>query len=63
MKLVLELADDEGLDEASQGLAEWYSSPAQMVSPYGVYVLIESAVKPLGEFQFAWRITGLEVQP
>ena len=61
MKLVFELAEAEGLDEAVAGLLEWFDSPEHMLSSAGAYILVKDGSRP-DEDQFAWRITGLGTQ-
>lgn len=59
MKLLIELAEAEGLDSAVRDLLKWHESPERMLSSAGTYVII--GAPPVTEDpRFGWRVTGLE---
>ena len=61
MKLVIELAETEDLDQAVRDLLTWYESPGH-ISPAGAYILIMDGLDPPQPPKFGWPITGLEVE-
>jgi hypothetical protein len=62
MKLVIDLAEGDGLQEAAAELLAWYEDPALHIQSDGQWVKIGRGNQhPKGEHQFGWRITGLRV--
>jgi hypothetical protein len=63
VRLVIDLAEAEGLQEAIAELVAWYEDPALHIRSDGQWVKIGRGNQHReGQHQFAWRITGVEVE-